>query len=258
MPQKRNKILSLIMTFAICVCLDMPASSSGIRDSLSVTTSELADKLIEEAMKYRGVPYRYGGKGPNAFDCSGFTSYVYGRIGYKLSGSVALQVKETRTVTGNLSDLQKGDLIIFGSRHNVSKIGHVGIYIGPDEPGDGFDFIHAAVHGGIQISNIKEKYYTDRFLGVCRVLPDFYKDSNLDSIDSLIPISDRTFVPVCDTLRLNENDCRIILFADGRWFQVQPDGKLVPPDGENKIVLSQDGRWMTIPKTEHLIPLLED
>ena len=45
-----------------------------------------ADLLIEEARLHLGKPYRYGGKGPKAFDCAGFARYVYLQFGFTLPG----------------------------------------------------------------------------------------------------------------------------------------------------------------------------
>ena len=229
----------------------MPSGTVSL-DSVTVTTSELADRLIEVAMKYRGVPYRLGGKGPNMFDCSGFTRYVYRIFGYDISSTAAAQSKDGREVKGCYSDLQKGDLIIFGSRRNVKKIGHVGIYIGPDKTGDGFTFIHAAVHGGVQVSNISEKYYSSRFLGVRRILPDFYATGNDSSV--LRAYDGTTYTALRDTLELGQNDSRIILFADGTWAYVNPDGMVANPEGTDKIVLSPDGRWTPVQVNMHIIP----
>ena len=148
-------------------------STKAIADSIAFEARMTADNIIEEAMKYLGTPYRTAGKGPEGFDCSGFTGYIYRQFGYHLSASSRTQCNDGREVPPPFDNLQKGDILIFGARGATTEVGHVGIYIGPDAEGDGFTFIHSAVHGGIIISNIKEEYYSRRYLGARRLLPDF-------------------------------------------------------------------------------------
>ena len=69
-----------------------------------------------------GVPYRYGGSSPSGFDCSGLTSWVYGRLGIALPHNAAAQYAYGEPV--DLEHLQPGDLVFFHG------LGHVGLYIG--------------------------------------------------------------------------------------------------------------------------------
>lgn len=252
-----KKPLYIFLVFAVCWCGNISAVNDGKADSLSVTTAELADRMIEFAKGFLGRPYRTGGKGPSVFDCSGFTGYVYKQFGYSISATSASQAKDGRAVEGVISDLQKGDILIFGSRRNTRKIGHVGIYIGPDEAGDGFTFIHAAVHGGITVSNIKEAYYKARFLGVRRILPDFYNVAWADTAS--VPIlsgENDIFVNICDTLNLKDGDNRIVLLSDGSWAFVEPDGMISLPSDTDNIILSPDGKWSRVAVQTHTIPSL--
>ncbi len=73
-----------------------------------------------------GKPYVFGGAGPNSFDCSGLTAFVYGKAGIYLPHSAAAQYNDTRRVP--LSNLQPGDLVFY-----YSPISHVAIYIGGGE-----------------------------------------------------------------------------------------------------------------------------
>ena len=157
-------------------------STKAIADSIAFEARMTADNIIEEAMKYLGTPYRTAGKGPGGFDCSGFTGYIYRQFGYHLSASSRTQCNDGREVPPPFDNLQKGDILIFGARGATTEVGHVGIYIGPDAEGDGFTFIQSSVHGGIIISNIKEEYYSRRYLGARRLLPDFtVPDESSDS-----------------------------------------------------------------------------
>jgi hypothetical protein len=75
------------------------------------------------ARRWLGVGYRWGGSSPaTGFDCSGFTSYVYGRLGVRLPHNAAAQLGVGTPVPR--SRLRPGDLLFFNG------LGHVGMYVG--------------------------------------------------------------------------------------------------------------------------------
>ena len=71
-----------------------------------------------------GKPYVYGAAGPNSFDCSGLTMYVYAEVGVNLYHGATMQQRESSAIP--LSELQPGDLIFFG---NASFSHHVAIFV---------------------------------------------------------------------------------------------------------------------------------
>jgi len=183
-------ILSIILSIFLAVSPKIPVvthypeDKSAVVDS-TIDAATLADRIIEEAKRHLGKPYSYGSPGPRAFDCSGLTSYVYRQFGYELTRSSSSQAHDGRPVTGHFSDLQKGDILIFGSRRNSGVIGHVGIFIALDSTGTDFVFIHAA-RSGVRYNSYKESYYNDRLLGVRRIIPDIVKDEAEDPIESIL------------------------------------------------------------------------
>jgi cell wall-associated NlpC family hydrolase len=78
---------------------------------------------VQEAYRKLGSPYQWGAAGPNEFDCSGLTMWVWGKAGVSLPHSSQSQYSSGRHVSR--ADLRPGDLVFFGS-----PIHHVGIYIG--------------------------------------------------------------------------------------------------------------------------------
>ncbi len=75
------------------------------------------------ARRWLGVGYRWGGASPaSGFDCSGFTAYVYERLGVELPHNAAAQFGVGRPVPR--SRLRPGDLLFFRG------LGHVGMYVG--------------------------------------------------------------------------------------------------------------------------------
>ncbi len=130
--------------------------------------NEMAKNIIDYSQQFIGKPYRRGSKGPNAFDCSGFTSYVFKQFGYQLNGGCVTQIKEGIKV--KKEELQTGDLIFFKGRNaKSSRVGHVGIVVSNDGDGN-ITFIHASSRG-VNIEDLStSNYYKPRYVTGLRVL----------------------------------------------------------------------------------------
>ena len=102
------------------------AGSSGgtgarpVAQSSAVAAAVSGSAIIAEAAKYVGTPYVSGGSSPGGFDCSGFTSYVFGKFGISLPRSSGAYYN----VGTRVDSPQAGDIIV--------SPGHVGIYAGPN------------------------------------------------------------------------------------------------------------------------------
>ncbi|MDF2884343.1 MAG: lipoprotein [Clostridiaceae bacterium] len=116
--------------------------------------------IISYAYKFMGRPYVWGASGPSAFDCSGFTAYVYSAFGVNLPHYTGAQYSMGQSVSRE--NLKAGDLVFFNTYGSIS---HVGIYIG------GGQFIHASSGSHrITVSDLGESYYTSRYAGAKRIL----------------------------------------------------------------------------------------
>lgn len=124
--------------------------------------------LMNEAMSHLGARYRSGSKGPSSFDCSGFTSYVFGKKGLQIGCSSRDQYARNHPITR--SEMQRGDLVFFTSPGSGRNVGHVGIVVDVDPLTHTFNFIHASSSKGVTVTNSNEGYYARRFVGVRRVL----------------------------------------------------------------------------------------
>lgn len=115
------------------------------------TVSATGNAVVDYAYKFLGLPYKWGATGPNSFDCSGFTQYVYkNAAGINISRTTGTQINAGRPVSR--SEMQPGDLIF-------THAGHVGIYVG------GNKFIHAPRTGDvIKVSNVYAFYAARRVL----------------------------------------------------------------------------------------------
>lgn len=125
--------------------------------------AELGQQVIEYAKQFIGTPYVYGSANlKSGTDCSGFTSSVMRNFGINLSRSSREQINNGARV--NKSQLVVGDLVFFNP--GGGGISHVGLYIGNG------DFIHSSSTrtGGVIISNLKEAYYANTYVGASRVI----------------------------------------------------------------------------------------
>lgn len=118
--------------------------------------------MIEYSKKFLGKKYVWGTEGPDTFDCSGFTRFVFkNSVGKNLPHSSKAQSQLGKRVSK--SDLETGDLIFFDT-DNSGDVNHVGIYIG------GGNFIHASsARGNVMISSIDSGFYEDSYLWAVRV-----------------------------------------------------------------------------------------
>ncbi len=100
------------------------ATSAATSSAVLVDVAERGQAVLAEAARHRGAPYRYGATGPRAFDCSGYTRYVYAKArGVSLPHSARAQEDVARRVSK--SSARVGDLVFI-----QDVAGHVGIYAG--------------------------------------------------------------------------------------------------------------------------------
>jgi peptidoglycan DL-endopeptidase CwlO len=100
-----------------------PADTASVATSQSSAASRSASRAVTVALAQVGKPYRWGGSGPNSFDCSGLTSFAWRRAGEALPHSSRRQYGVTTRVSR--SNLRPGDLVFF-----YSPISHVAMYVG--------------------------------------------------------------------------------------------------------------------------------
>lgn len=121
---------------------------SPIDAVLPTNTTNVQQAIVREAFKHLGKPYVWGAKGPNTFDCSGLTYYVYMKAtGHYIGGWTGEQQYAGTQIP--VSQAQPGDLVFWGPSSGVTH--HVGIYIGNGQ------FIHAPQPGDkVRVTSISD------------------------------------------------------------------------------------------------------
>ena len=134
--------------------------------SSGMSNSEKLEYVIYVAQNQLGKPYVYGSTGPNQYDCSGLTTYIFRQIGVSLKRSAYSQGYDEsfEKITG-WENLRRGDLVFFNTISDSDLSDHVGIYLG-----DGY-FIHASSGGHkVVVSNVTTGYYNRVFSWGRRIL----------------------------------------------------------------------------------------
>ena len=139
-----------------------PAQNNNSSYNPPASSTSSVQAVLNLAYSKIGCPYVWGAEGPNSFDCSGFTSYVFrNAVGVSIPRTSSAQSGYGKTVSK--ANLQPGDLVFFNT--SGSGVSHVGIYVG------GGNMIHSPSTGKtVRVTSINSAYYSARFVTAKRVL----------------------------------------------------------------------------------------
>lgn len=115
-------------------------------------------KLYQEAAKWLGVPYRYGGNNFAGVDCSGLVCNMYKNV-YRISlerTADGMYRKNCRKISR--AKLRPGDLVFFNTAKKRKSVSHVGIFLKNNV------FIHATTASGVRLSTLDDRYYKQRWI----------------------------------------------------------------------------------------------
>jgi cell wall-associated NlpC family hydrolase len=101
-----------------------------VATAVPASAETTGQRAVREAYSHNGQPYVYGAAGPTRFDCSGFTMYVWGRLGKRLPHNSAQQYSSSAVRHVAKSERTAGDLIFM--KNSSGRITHVGIYVSQD------------------------------------------------------------------------------------------------------------------------------
>jgi cell wall-associated NlpC family hydrolase len=129
------------------------------RNMTTLSASLDGNKMLNYALSFKGVPYRYGGTNPaTGLDCSAFTQLVFANSGVKLPRTAAMQFRMGEGIAK--TGLQPGDLVFFST--NGPGASHVGIFLGEGQ------FI-STTNKGVSVQNMNDNYWGKYYRGARRV-----------------------------------------------------------------------------------------
>lgn len=132
----------------------IPVKYQGVLDSAKCAM--IRTEITAVSKKYLGRPYIYAAKGPDAFDCSGYTSYIMRCFGIEISPGSRVQCLQGKHV--DLKAAKVGDLLFFSRYGKGGMITHVGLIL--ENTSAGITVIHAnGPRHGIMIENVTQSSY---------------------------------------------------------------------------------------------------
>ena len=138
-----------------------PPAPTQKPDEGSAGPTDTISKLLAYAKTFLGTPYVYGANGPNSFDCTGYTKYVFAKYGVSLPRTAYDQgYTNYGTKLNNISDLKPGDLVFFDTISDGDLSDHAGIYLGNGQ------FIHCSSSVSVMsvvISDLNSGFYNRKF-----------------------------------------------------------------------------------------------
>ena len=145
--------------------------SNGIaaeEESSLIKNEELgkAEEIIETALGYSGVRYKYGGTTKRGMDCSGllYASFSEHDIAIpRVSHQIFDQADPIK-----MKEVTRGDLLFFKTNRRGKRINHVGLVV--DIQDDEIKFIHSTTSRGVIVSSLKEGYWNSAFVKAARIL----------------------------------------------------------------------------------------
>lgn len=151
----------MVLTLVLSSC----SSSKNVSKNNKKPVTK-ADKIIANAMQYKGVRYKFGGTTKRGMDCSGVVYVAYGSQNIQLPRISRDMAKKGRKIS--LNKVKKGDLVFFRTSKRRRRINHVGLVVS-NKKGQ-IRFIHATSSRGVIISLISEKYWKNAFVKATTVL----------------------------------------------------------------------------------------
>ncbi len=129
-------------------------------------TLEKSEDIIDTALSYSGVRYKYGGTTRKGMDCSGLLYISFMEHDIYLPRMSFYMANEGKRI--DLKDVTKGDLLFFTTSKRRKRINHVGLVVAID--GEEIKFIHATSSRGVIVSSLQEGYWNYAFVKATRIL----------------------------------------------------------------------------------------
>lgn len=133
---------------------------------ISNSKNTKADQIINTALSFSGVRYKFGGTTKKGMDCSGLLYVSFGEHDVQLPRTSFHMAEEGHRIT--VKNIEKGDLLFFKTTRGSKRINHVGMVVGTDN--DEITFIHASTSRGVTVSSLRDGFWNQAFVKATRIL----------------------------------------------------------------------------------------
>lgn len=142
---------------------DIGASEISLEEEVIL---EKADNIVETALKFTGVKYKYGGTTKRGMDCSGLLYVSFSSHDIEIPRISHMIADQAEPI--NIKKVARGDLLFFKTNRRGKRINHVGLVVAIN--GDDIRFIHSTSSRGVIVSSLKEGYWNSAFVKAARIL----------------------------------------------------------------------------------------
>jgi probable lipoprotein NlpC len=166
MIKKLVFLIALLVVVSSCKPKQSVAYKKTQTQNTSLSSKNLGNKIVDYAMRFKGVKYKYGGSTRKGMDCSGLVVTTFNHFDIALP-----RTSKAQSLTGKWIDLKTvkpGDLMFFATKKNSRKITHVGIVT--NTKSEHVEFIHASTSEGVTISNLGQRYWYFAFVQARRII----------------------------------------------------------------------------------------
>lgn len=158
---KKITVLLVVFSFVLTSC---GSSSSYTRNSKKTVSK--ADKIVANALRYKGTRYKFGGTTRKGMDCSGVVYVAYNSQKIQLPRVSRDMAQKGRKIS--LSRVKKGDLLFFKTGKTRNKVNHVGLVVSYKK--GIVRFVHSTTSRGVIVSSLSEKYWKKAFVKATTIL----------------------------------------------------------------------------------------
>lgn len=157
----KRVLLLLVVSLFLGAC-----SSSQKVVSESVKPQTKAERIVSNALSYKGVRYKFGGTTKRGMDCSGVIYVAFWEENFQMPRISRDMAKRGKKIS--LNTAKKGDLLFFKTPNSRRGINHVGLVVSNSR--GQIQFIHATSSRGVIVSSLSEKYWKKAFVKATKVL----------------------------------------------------------------------------------------
>ena len=155
----------ILLFFLISIIFSSCSSSKKIVHSKKSVNSK-ADKIVLNAIAYKGTKYKFGGTTKKGMDCSGIVYVAFGKENVQLPRVSRDMARKGKKIS--LKNAKKGDLLFFKTSKTNNRINHVGLIVSVKK--GVISFIHSTSSRGVIISTLNQNYWKKAFVKATKVL----------------------------------------------------------------------------------------